>query len=36
MFNSQSEAPKNIVTRLVVIAAVLAFLGGMTWYFTRP
>jgi hypothetical protein len=36
MFDSQSEAPKSIVTMLVVIAAALAFLGGMTWYFTRP
>jgi hypothetical protein len=36
MFECQPEASKsNIFTMLVVIAGVLAFLGGMTWYFTR-
>ena len=26
----------NVTTMLVIIAAVLAVLGGITWYFTRP
>jgi hypothetical protein len=37
MFDSQPEASKsNIFTMLAVITAVLAFLGAITWYFTRP
>jgi hypothetical protein len=32
-----SRAPQtNVTTMLVIIAAVLAALGGLTWYFTRP
>ena len=32
-----SRAPKsNVTTMLVIIAAVLAAFGGLTWFFTRP
>jgi len=32
-----SRAPQtNVTTMIVIIVAVLAVLGGVTWYFTRP
>jgi len=31
-----SRAPKSNVTTMLVIIAVLAAFGGLTWFFTRP
>jgi hypothetical protein len=35
MFETEPPAPKgSIVTMIVAIGAVMAILGGVTWYFT--
>jgi len=35
MFDSR-EPKSNVTTLLVIIAAVLAVFGGLTWFYTRP